>query len=616
MALLHELINGIKAPASRIPVREPSITAYNRLEARPRATDFERSLRAEVRDALWMLTRQWQLGEFEGEDAGSMIDARILTSQSSVDTFSSDNYTLSYDKSQLPLETIAERERIPVTLLLKVQMGQYFLRLHTDTLKATYSAVYLQNFGLDTNLDISDSFKGKLESQLLYKAVRRNAIDGEKIFSAIADGSFYTLTNISQTDADMSAIIADYSAWYSRQYCQPDTVGQSAWRTDQLEYQFGLRATDISTVNTNTPIETKLSAEKYCQDKLDWYSFEVDLQANGPVIDIPQKSIPQKNLAPPKVEKVNFNHQYPIADQIGLPQPVSYIPTRATFKGMPNPRFWEMEDSQIDFGKLNAKTTDPLLLLVAQFALVYGNDWFVIPYKIPVNTICEIDALVVTDVFGDRTLIQAADKAAGSQWQQWSMFSLSNQGNIGEYNGKFFLPPTVLDHFESETIEQVNFIRDDVALMVWGVEEIIPDETGVGVSGKEASYGTEIAPAPITNSAAKIRYVYGTAVPQNWIPFLPVQKPGAVGQEIYLRRAVMPDLGGGNGVVNPRGVILNESKHINEEEIPVAGTIVTRSYKRTRWFDGKTVVWIGRRKEAGRGKGSSNLRFDQIEFVS
>ncbi|MGH9175428.1 MAG: hypothetical protein ACRD1H_13775, partial [Vicinamibacterales bacterium] len=49
--------------------REPSITAYNRLEARARTEDFERSLRAEVRDPLWMLTRQWQMGELEAEDA-------------------------------------------------------------------------------------------------------------------------------------------------------------------------------------------------------------------------------------------------------------------------------------------------------------------------------------------------------------------------------------------------------------------------------------------------------------------------------------------------------------------------------------------------------------------
>ena len=45
--------------------RIPTITAYNRLEATPRTTNFDRSLKAEVRDAMWMLTRQWQFGEFQ-----------------------------------------------------------------------------------------------------------------------------------------------------------------------------------------------------------------------------------------------------------------------------------------------------------------------------------------------------------------------------------------------------------------------------------------------------------------------------------------------------------------------------------------------------------------------
>src|SRR4051794_12724064 len=55
----------------------PSVVTWNRLEGRPRATDFTRALRAEVRDALWMLTRQWQVGEFRADDAGSPVLARI-----------------------------------------------------------------------------------------------------------------------------------------------------------------------------------------------------------------------------------------------------------------------------------------------------------------------------------------------------------------------------------------------------------------------------------------------------------------------------------------------------------------------------------------------------------
>src|SRR5215467_4638370 len=55
----------------------PSITTWNRLEGRPRTQSFERALQAEVRDALWMLTKQWQMGEFRGSDAGSPVFAKL-----------------------------------------------------------------------------------------------------------------------------------------------------------------------------------------------------------------------------------------------------------------------------------------------------------------------------------------------------------------------------------------------------------------------------------------------------------------------------------------------------------------------------------------------------------
>ena len=62
----------------------PTIIAWNRLEGRPRRHDFSRALRAEVRDPLWMLTKQWQVGEFQGEDAGSPIFAKLRMRTSSV----------------------------------------------------------------------------------------------------------------------------------------------------------------------------------------------------------------------------------------------------------------------------------------------------------------------------------------------------------------------------------------------------------------------------------------------------------------------------------------------------------------------------------------------------
>ena len=55
----------------------PTVTLWNRLEGRPRRHDFDRALKAEVRDALWMLTKQWQMGELTGDDAGSAVLAQV-----------------------------------------------------------------------------------------------------------------------------------------------------------------------------------------------------------------------------------------------------------------------------------------------------------------------------------------------------------------------------------------------------------------------------------------------------------------------------------------------------------------------------------------------------------
>ena len=44
---------------------QPAIVYWNRLEGRPRKEKIDRTLKAEVRDPLWMLCRQWQVGEFK-----------------------------------------------------------------------------------------------------------------------------------------------------------------------------------------------------------------------------------------------------------------------------------------------------------------------------------------------------------------------------------------------------------------------------------------------------------------------------------------------------------------------------------------------------------------------
>ena len=92
----------------------PTITTWNRLEGRPRSQSFERALQAEVRDALWMLTKQWQMGEFRGSDAGSPVFARLLMQTTRLTKYQPAGGKPEIFDSATPLETKVERRPIPL----------------------------------------------------------------------------------------------------------------------------------------------------------------------------------------------------------------------------------------------------------------------------------------------------------------------------------------------------------------------------------------------------------------------------------------------------------------------------------------------------------------------
>lgn len=51
---------------------------YRRLEGRQPFGDLQRGFRAEVHDPLWILGRQWQMGEHQGEDASSPVEVEFV----------------------------------------------------------------------------------------------------------------------------------------------------------------------------------------------------------------------------------------------------------------------------------------------------------------------------------------------------------------------------------------------------------------------------------------------------------------------------------------------------------------------------------------------------------
>src|SRR5215475_1273378 len=104
----------------------PSITSWLRLEPRSRDAEMNTSLQARIYDPLWLLARQWQFGEFQGEDNGSPVIARWRGESAPVNRYYSGaiktNKSASpYDAGLTPLETLVERERVLSKQLAKTE---------------------------------------------------------------------------------------------------------------------------------------------------------------------------------------------------------------------------------------------------------------------------------------------------------------------------------------------------------------------------------------------------------------------------------------------------------------------------------------------------------------
>jgi hypothetical protein len=613
----------------------PAVTLWNRLEGRARKEDFDRSLRVEIRDPLWMLTRQWQLGEFKGEDAGSAAKVRVQVSTGRIDRFAvkSENRdqtggqefqpAVPYD-AEMPLEVEVERETIwesgtespHAYLALRGQMGRHWVALLRRAGLPHVKGAFVDRFGFEDVIEDPAANEAKLEAalvksdpaswQVLQTFVGRLP-DGRQLLGALEDGTFDAWVD-DQFASDVQLVLKelgkDFKAWFYRLYSQPDTTREDAWAPSYLEYQFAVSAPE----DASEAKRTTLVAEQYHQGHLDWYAFEIDV-ANR-LDDPPDSPAPQGSFEARK--------------------PVALVPTQIEFSGMPNVRWWEFEDRRTDFGSISAGTTDVPLLLLAEFGLVYGNDWLVIPCNLHVGTLAEVKGLIVTDVFGVRTFIRAAGEDQGMDWQEWAMYNLTPRGGVGPADRRLLLAPAVAKIQEGDSLEKIILARDEMTNMVWAVEDRIPGVLGSGTDGFEAAtalsrFFEQRAPesrAVPEASDAAIRYALGTSVPENWIPFIATRKPGSP-RLIRLQRASMPRLTDAipDSRVEPRSRILRtgldrqpdrQPYFLHAEEVPRAGAIVTRGFQRARWFDGKTYTWVGRRKETGRGESASGLEFDRV----
>src|SRR6185369_4797007 len=111
-----------------MPILEPSITTWNRLEPQPRGGSVKASLRAEVRDPLWFLARQWQFGEYQGEDAASAAFVDISWRTNQLRSWGAGATSATLDPGQ-PLERQALAEPFSLDTATSVELGHTFFAI-------------------------------------------------------------------------------------------------------------------------------------------------------------------------------------------------------------------------------------------------------------------------------------------------------------------------------------------------------------------------------------------------------------------------------------------------------------------------------------------------------
>src|SRR3954462_6131729 len=94
--------NRASATFKDLVVKTPSITGATRLETQPTSIGMLAGLRAPLADPLWLLSRQWEFNEFQGEAAGTPLRISFSVQGSAVDAFRS-----GADSQQRPWQPLA-----------------------------------------------------------------------------------------------------------------------------------------------------------------------------------------------------------------------------------------------------------------------------------------------------------------------------------------------------------------------------------------------------------------------------------------------------------------------------------------------------------------------------
>jgi hypothetical protein len=546
--------------------------AWTRVEPQSVSGDPTPGLEARVADPCWLLLRQWQFGEFEGEDAGTPLGVHISYETRRLDGWQPGDFDPGAGALPLapgdPLEPLVERE--PPTpgglgLRERAEAGAVLVSAMREAGSGDLRAALLAKCPLP--LDQPPPAGVAPEQWVIPPALRlvaRASPDAEAAAVSLEEAGAGAPDWLAGADQDAFDAAHRWLQWYRGQVAPPAAHPNPAWISERLEYRFSVRAGGDDPVLLRAPLHDG--------GEIDWYSFDCE---EGRALDLPRGA------------------------EARSPGAVDVLATPLRYAGMPADRLWEFEDGAVNLGLLEVQPHDLARLCLTEFAMIYGNDWFVTPLDLPTASLTTLTEVAYITTFGDRFVVPVADDGARSG--RFRMFQLSRSGTDAALPA-LLVPPSARGMLQGRALEDVILLRDESANMAWAIEKAVQ-----GADGGPRNRSDEpliIPELPPRKPGTELRYTLETRVPPNWIPLVPVPTTGQGG--FVLRKGTMTERDQSLGVLlHPTPLTLMD------EEVPREGVRVRRVPALLRTSDGRMMRWIARRVSVGRGEGSSGLAFDE-----
>ncbi len=528
---------------------------------------------ARVADPAWMLGRQWQLGELTGENAGTVVAVEVASRALPITGWAPlDDSTSLDDAGWRPWHEGALLEELvqdvpgfgpSAGLRQRAEAGAQLVDLLADAGESALAETITSAHPLSLSPDPLDPDSG-LDPQgpRLLRVLGGVVPDGAAVLAAVDDGSAPWLASAS---ADARAVLDSWRTWLV------GAPSGGAWSTERLEYRFALRFGG----SDGTPA-AYFRATQFGSAQVRWSDLEWVPDA-APVVPDAPPGAPVDTVA-------------------------TMLATPLRYPGMPADRYWQLEDGRVDLNAIEAQPTDLARLCLAEFAMTSGDDWLGVPVDGLLGAANQVRSVELLDNYGDRVASpELVDRG-------FTMYGVSSAR--GDRFPGIVLPPVADGVLVGEAVEEILFLRDEMANMAWAIEQTV-----LAPSGTPRTRSNEPAPPPDPWPAhltpQERVYRLQTAVPAHWIPLLPVSlRAGA----ISLRKgALLLD----DQPVLPVGVTLSPTPlTFPGEELPREGVALRAVPVLARRADGTYVRWTAYRVRTGRGEASSRLAWDSALAIT